>query len=494
MARNFNRDLFKHIEELQREVASLRGDLAETKRRSSERVAELEGRVQELEAENATLREENKRLLSDNIRLKRIINNNSKNSSLPPSTDRKPTKSVNEFNSRESTGRKPGAQPGHPGNTLTREKIQELIDSKRCDYDSDDIGDLSNNYVSRFIVDFDVRVKIHETRIHADEHGKFEIPGEYRSSVIYGDGVKTMCLILHAQGNVTALRACEILSEMTNGVVSISEGTFHNICRQFSDASEPSLQNIETELMNSEVLYTDATNVTVNGVQEYIRNQSTKDAVLYSPMRSKTGQELKDTGIIGNYTGIMVHDHEIALYQFGTGHAECGAHIIRHLKKNYEETKHSWNLDMITFLCACNQLNKELIEECGTTLSSMDIMEQLSAEYDQILAEGRKANELIHDENTQKADRALLHRMAKYKDNHLLSLYRKDVEFTNNLSERDLRKCKNRQKISGGFRNQAGKSVYCKILSIIETVKRKTIPFVEAVKNILAGKQIFCPN
>lgn len=494
MARNFNRDLFKHIEELQREVASLRSELAETKRQSSERITELEVRVQELEAENATLREENKRLLNDNIRLKRILNNNSKNSSLPPSTDQKPTKSVNEFNSRESTGRKPGAQPGHPGKTLTRERIQELIDSNQCDYDFEDIGDPSNDFVSRFIVDFDVRVKVHETRIHADEHGKFEIPEECRSAVIYGEGVKTMCLILHAQGNVPALRACEMLSEMTNGVVNISEGTFHNICRQFSDACSPSIQNIETELMNSEVLYTDSTNVTVNGVQEYIRNQSTKDAVLYSPMRSKSGQELKDTGIIGNYTGTMVHDHEVALYQFGTDHAECGAHILRHLKKNYEETKHSWNLNMLTFLCACNQLNKELVEECGITLSSTDVMELLSAEYDQILADGRKDNESIQDKDTKNADRALLHRMAKYKDNHLLYLYRKDVEFTNNLSERDLRKCKNRQKISGGFRSQAGKSVYCKILSIIETVKRKTIPFVEAVKNILAGKQIFCPN
>ena len=141
MARNFNRDLFKHIEELQREVASLRSELAETKRQSSERITELEVRVQELEAENATLREENKRLLNDNIRLKRILNNNSKNSSLPPSTDQKPTKSVNEFNSRESTGRKPGAQPGHPGKTLTRERIQELIDSNPCDYNFEDIGD-----------------------------------------------------------------------------------------------------------------------------------------------------------------------------------------------------------------------------------------------------------------------------------------------------------------------------------------------------------------
>lgn len=494
MARNFNRDLFKHIEELQRDVASLRAELVETKRRSAERIAGLEERVQELEAENATLREENRRLLNDNIRLKRILNNNSKNSSLPPSTDQKPAKTVNEFNSRTPTGRKPGAQPGHAGKTLTREKIQELVESDLCDYDVRDIGELSNDYVSRFILDLTIRPIVHEIRIHADALGKYTIPEEYRSAVIYGEGIKTMCLLLHAQGNVPALRACEILSGMTEGLVNISEGTFHNICREFSEACSPSIESIKTELMNSEVLYTDATNVTVNGTQEYIRNQSTNDAVLYSPMRTKSAQELKDTGIIGGYTGIMVHDHEIALYQFGSDHAECGAHILRYLRKNYEETKHSWNLDMISFLCACNQLHKDLVAEEGMTLASTDIMELLSQEYDQILAEGRKDNESLPDGDTKDGDRTLLHRMAKYKYNHLLFAYRKDVEFTNNLSERDLRKCKNRQKISGGFRNQIGKAAYCIILSVIETVKRKTMPLVEAVKNILAGKQIFCLN
>lgn len=115
MARNYNKDLFKHIVELQREVAALRVELAETRRQSAETIAELRDRVQELEAENAILREENQRLLNDNIRLKRILNNNSKNSSLPPSTDQKPSKAVNKYNSRTSTGRKPGGSQGTKG-------------------------------------------------------------------------------------------------------------------------------------------------------------------------------------------------------------------------------------------------------------------------------------------------------------------------------------------------------------------------------------------
>ena len=42
-----------------------------------------------------------------------------------------------------------------------------------------------------------------------------------------------------------------------------------------------------------------------------------------------------------------------------------------------------------------------------------------------------------------------------------------------NMSERDLRKCKNRQKMSGGFRDADGCDMYCKIMSVVETWKRE---------------------
>lgn len=118
----------------------MRVELSETKRQSAERIADLQDRVQVLETENASLREENQRLLNDNIRLKRIINNNSKNSSLPPSADQKTSNAVNELNSRTSTGRKAGSQPGHDGTTLSLEAVQRLIDSKNCVHEIIDIG------------------------------------------------------------------------------------------------------------------------------------------------------------------------------------------------------------------------------------------------------------------------------------------------------------------------------------------------------------------
>ena len=85
----------------------------------------------------------------------------------------------------------------------------------------------------------------------------------------------------------------------------------------------------------------------------------------------------------------------------------------------------------------------------------------------------------------------LLNRLEKYKANHLLFLHDFAVSFDNNMSERDLRKCKSRQEMSGGFRTQAGSSMYCDILSVIETAKRCHINPFDVISHILLGKSCF---
>ena len=82
----------------------------------------------------------------------------------------------------------------------------------------------------------------------------------------------------------------------------------------------------------------------------------------------------------------------------------------------------------------------------------------------------------------------LLNRLEKYKADHLLLLHHLAVSFDNNMSERDLRKCKRRQKMSGGFRTQEGSSMYCDILSVIETAKRSHINPFDVIAHKLQGE------
>ena len=86
-----------------------------------------------------------------------------------------------------------------------------------------------------------------------------------------------------------------------------------------------------------------------------------------------------------------------------------------------------------------------------------------------------------------KQEEALLNRLEKSRENHLLLIKRSEVPFDNNISERDLRKVKNRQKMAGGFRKKQGKEMYCRILSIVETLKRRKMNLMENIKQIFIG-------
>lgn len=61
------------------------------------------------------------------------------------------------------------------------------------------------------------------------------------------------------------------------------------------------------------------------------------------------------------------------------------------------------------------------------------------------------------------------------------------VPFDNNMSERDLRKVKNRQKMSGGFKKESGNEMYCSILTIVETLKRRNLGLIENLKKLFVG-------
>ena len=78
-------------------------------------------------------------------------------------------------------------------------------------------------------------------------------------------------------------------------------------------------------------------------------------------------------------------------------------------------------------------------------------------------------------------------RIGRSSCDHLLFLHDFSVPFDDNMSERDLRKVKNRQKMAGGFRKDSGHEMYCAILTIIETLKRRNMGLIENVKKLFKG-------
>lgn len=486
MASNYEKSVYNQLVEVMDRLDAVEKKLSVEKREHKEDIARLNETIDEITKENHKLRKENQLLKNDNARLRSIINNDSSNTSLPPSTDQK-GKPANTYNSREKTERKAGGQKGHKGTTLTKSEAEEKIRSGKVKHEIRNIGNASGaNYITKYVVDLSVVPLITEVHIYADKHGRINIPAEYYSDVTYGPNVKALAVSLYCEGVMSNDRIAAFLNAASNNELGLSEGSVYRFCQKFAKRAEESIQHLEDGLLDKPVVATDATTVTVDKKQGYIRNFSTEETVIYRAMQSKAIDALGELGFLDKYAGILVHDHETALYHFGTDHAECNVHLLRYLRKNTEETGNKWSGEMQELLCGMNKARKELINQWIPSFPEERIL-GYEEKYHALIAEGRKQNKKTSHKYAKSDEMTLLNRMEKYSHNHLLFLHDFSVFFDDNLSERDLRKAKNRQKMAGGFRKDSGHEMYCSILTIIETLKKREMGIIENIRKLFMG-------
>ena len=268
------------------QLMEIMGRLDTIEKEHKKETGELKTEIADLKKENLLLRQENQLLKDDNARLKSIINNDSSNTSLPPSADQK-GKPANTYNGRKK-------RKGHKGTTLSKAEIEEKIASGRYRHEVKTIGNTSGQkYVTKYVVDLAVEPVITEVRIYADENGVLRIPAEYRSDVTYGANVKALAVSLYSEGVMSNDRIASFLNSVGNGELNLSEGSIYDFCKKMENVSVTSIINLEKEQLNQKVVATDATTVTVNGKLNYIRNFSTDNSVIYHAMSSKSIDALK---------------------------------------------------------------------------------------------------------------------------------------------------------------------------------------------------------
>ena len=415
-------------------------------------------------------------LKEETAALKEMVSKNSGNSSKPPSSDA--FKKIR--NSRKPTGKKPGGQVGHKGEQpkyyASPNEIIEMK-AKKCKCGGK-AWYTEGVYKRKQLVELELKTHVTEYREYTGHCSSCGSAVANRSplkdSITYGNNLKAFSNILSVEGNVSINRISQMLTELSGGLLRVSEGT---ICKWSKDLSRflaPSIQKIKEKLLVSPVLHKDETCIRTDNKTNWLHVLSSDKYTLYYPDRKRGKDADIEAGVLPAFKGVLVHDHLKTLYHFNCAHAECNAHVLRYLKGAAEILNRRWAKDMIEFLLYAKQTAENVV------LQTADI-DELHRLYDDILELGQAEFARNEPPDYNGDDLKLLRRLIEYKSQHLLFLSDRNVPFDNNQAERDLRMIKAKTKISGCFRSSDGDGIFAAIKSYTSSLRKNNLNIFNAI-------------
>ena len=468
------------IEDLQKKIWDLQNTVANQKETILAQKKELYIVQTELEEEKGKV-----------LNLKAQINRDHENSGIP-SSQKQNRKKIE--NNREKTGRKPGGQPGHKGHCRKKHEPTVKIEIPPPEKFNDPGYKATGRIIMKQLVDIELRLIVTEystpefrnvatgQRVHAD------FPDGLVNEVTYSGKVKAFTFLLNNCCNVSIKKASNFLCELTNGELRVSTGTINNLCKEFSEKSEPEQKETFANLLLSPVMYTDFTTARVNGKNKAVLVCATNTDVLFVAKEHKGHEGVKDTPV-EKHQHTLVHDHDLTFYNYGSDHGECNEHVRRYLKDSIaNEPNLTWNVKMRQLINKMMHFKSTLKPD--DPRSPVEIEPEKVADfvagYDEIVALAEKEYEYEPPSKYYMKGFNLYKRLKEYKTHHLLFLHDKNVDSTNNLSERHLRNFKRKQKQVMAFRSQDGLGYLCDSLGVIASIANKGKSLFDSVASIFS--------
>ena len=414
--------------------------------------------------------------------LERRLGLNSTNSGKPPSSDgpRKPPRTTS---LRETSARKPGGQPGHPGKTLRQtENPDAIIDHvpeacTGCGKALD--ATMVTNHAARQVHDLPEpqSLLVTEHRAHTcrcpgcGAQTKAPFPKDVTAPVQYGPRLEAFVIYLQNHQLLPEKRLAMLMADLFG--VTLTTATIARISQDYAARCQAFVDTLRERVTKAPVKHLDETGFRIGGKTQWLHIASTFLLTFYrtSPKRGS---------LMENVSGIVVHDHWKPYYTMtGVLHALCNAHHLRELKALVEIEKEDWARQMQRLLrVACHATN--LAREADVALKPALIV-LIERRYDAIVAEGLAFHAAqpvlgrtgLRGRTPRRVGHNLLLRLLTRKLDVLRFLTDPTVPFTNNLAEQDGRMMKVRQKISGGFRSEDGAKDFATIRSVLSTARKQ---------------------
>ena len=298
-------------------------------------------------------------------------------------------------------------------------------------------------------------------------------------------------------GMMSLERVSEFIAEATEGLISLCEATIVSFSRNV--AEKVNLEPLIQDLLNWEVLHTDETPVKTTqrfelGTSEaetakhatlhaYVRTYWNARTTLLTANAHKDEAGVKEDNILTRFFGILSHDHDAKLYNYGTSHATCGVHLSRELKGMSDLCMLRWAGDVREFFLEMNRKKNDDLSRNHACCNLM-ILQEYETRYDTLVEEGARYLAGMREKSLGFDElRKMVNRLSSFKDSYLLFMRDYTAPFSNNQSERDLRHCKTKQKVSGCYRAWQGVLDYCKIRSLTGTAKKRGLNILHAIRS-----------
>lgn len=472
----------------------------------------LEDRIAELEAENAQQREQIATLLGRVRDLEARLAKDSHNSSKPPSSDGLKRQLPRTRSLRRKSGKKPGGQLGHPGETLHLVAEPDAVVEHRpavCTACQMPLEDSAASQVVAVVARERRQVQdVPPIRLHVTEHQALSVrcpscqqvtagtfPPEASSRAQYGPRLRALAVYLVAQQFVPYARTRDLLADVTGARLSV--GTLVEWVQQSAETLKPVEKNLKAALQRAPVLHSDETGVRRNGRLAWAHVAST-DHLTHYAIHAKRGSEATEAiGILPSYRGVSVHDGWKP-YQAHTRcrHALCNVHHLRELTFVEEQYDQAWAKDLKALLLEMRAATEQA-RAAGQARLPAAPRDTLVARYQHLLALGLAANppppRRAHQRGRTKQSpvRNLLERLLLGQAQALAFLDDLTIPFDNNQAERDLRLLKTQQKISGGFRSDGGSDAFAVLRSYLSTLRKQGGALLAALQTLFTDSPLY---
>jgi transposase len=403
---------------------------------------------------------------------------NSQNSSKPPSSDGlgRPKPKSQRQKGLNSTG----GQKGHRGHTLKKvahpDHIEPHLAPSHCDACHRPLPDAL--VVERRQV-FDIAPLHHEVTEHqvlearcpCGKVHRGEFPAEVAAPVQYGPRIKAAVVHLTHHHMLPLARTGTLTGDLFG--LPMSDATVLAINEEARALLAPTVAAMGEALKSAPVAHADETGMRVAGKLFWLHVLATRTLTWIGSHMNRGKKAFDAFGILAVFAGTLVHDGWKPYRDLACTHALCNAHHLRELTYVFEEMGQAWANRLIELLvAACHEVG-----QADGKLEPERIAFYRHA-YDTILADGEAANPRAPPSGKRgrtKQSKALnlLDRLRLYADDLWRFACDHNVPFSNNTAEQAVRMPKVKQKVSGGFRTQAGLETFCTIRSYLATLHKQ---------------------